>query len=431
MKRMAVVAVLLLLSISPLASVYSQTPPSCPQIVTLALESTEELCESMGSSTACYGHVHIDASPRPGVDDFDFTTQGDIAALQDIQVFQLSSMDPEAGTWGVALLNVKTYMQYAEPEDVTFLLFGDVAIEDTSASFTSIEMTVAGNSYLNARLGPDPAAGVLGVLAPAQTVEARARNADSTWVLVELPENGRLAWVYAPLLNSEEAVDTLAIANENGSYYGPMQAFQVQTGANDAPCPESPDSGLLVQTPEGVAEITLLVNEVIIDMQATLFLQAQPGDDFRIMVVDGWAEVEVDGHRQPVFAGSQVVVPLSEDGAAAGVPSPPEPYLASSMQSLPVGSLTTPVEVSAPLSEDELATVISEWVATQIALFGPSAASSDSSTQDDASDLNAGTSDGTSDTQSGDTGSEPAPSDPGHTPPGHGGTPPGQEKKNN
>lgn len=422
MERKFMAVALLLLLLVPAVSVSSQSPPSCPQIVTLALESTNQLCDHMGSNEACYGHIDIEVAPRVGIEDFVFESQGDIAALEDIQVFRLSSMDPDAGTWGVALLNVKSYTKYAEPQDMTFLLFGDVAIEDATEAFTSIEMTVAVRSYINARLDPNPDAGVLAVLAPGQTVEARARTADSTWVMVMLPETGRMGWVFATLLQSDESIESLAVVNESGTYYGPMQAFTVQTGVNDAPCPESPDSGLMVQTPEGVAEVTLLVNEVIIDMQATVFLQAQPAKDFSIMVVDGWAEVEVNGQRQPVFAGSQVTIPLSETGTASGVPSPPEPYDLASLQTLPVSALSSPVEISEPLTEEAIAERISQWEGTQTALYDPSTADS-SSTEGTDSATQDGTQTNSTTSSSGDEG------DSGRTPPGHGGVPPGQEKK--
>jgi len=42
----------------------------------------------------------------------------------------------------------------------------------------------------------------------------------------------------------------------------PMQAFYFNSGIGDAPCAEAPDSGILVQTPEGEAQIEFSVNNV-------------------------------------------------------------------------------------------------------------------------------------------------------------------------
>ncbi|MBN2470040.1 MAG: hypothetical protein JXN59_04875 [Anaerolineae bacterium] len=447
MRRIIIMAVALLFMI-PTANAQGPEDSSCPQIVTLALEATNQSCDQLGSNEACYGHVQIEALPRLGVSSFAFEQEGDVASLHDIQTFRLSSMEPETGTWGVALINVMAYLQYAAPEDVTYLLFGDVELENAAALLTTIEVQVRPGYYANARINPYPNAGVLAVLPPGETVLARARNEDSTWLLVELPESRRLGWVFADVLTTEFAVDTLIIADGASTFYGPMQAFSMQTGANDAPCPESPESGLLIQTPEGVAEVTLMVNEITIDMQATAFLQAQPNEDFSIMVVDGWAEVEVNGQRQPVFAGSRVTVALDETGAPSGPPSPPEPYEMASLQSLPVNNLNTPVEVSAPLSEETIASQLTQWESTQAAIYGPTtqtASSAGSSTTGSTTGSSSSTGDTTAtdpvtgepapppadgggdtgDDTSGDTGGDDGP---GFIPPGHGGDIPGKTK---
>lgn len=286
MRRLLLIMALLIVIVP---QVDAQSPPasSCPQLVTLALEATDQSCTELGTNQACYGHVQIQALPRFGVSALNFEQQGDIAPLHAIQTFRLSSMNPETGMWGVALLNVMAYLQYAAPESVTFLLFGDVALENNAALLTTIELQVRPGFYANARINPRPTAGVLAVLTPGQVVEARARTEDSTWVLVELPESGRLGWVFLEVLTTEDALEDLVVADGTSTFYGPMQAFSMESGKNDAPCPESPESGLLIQTPEGVAEITLLVNEITIDMQATAFFQAQPNNEFSIMVVDG------------------------------------------------------------------------------------------------------------------------------------------------
>ncbi len=449
MRRLLLVMALLMVAV-PQADAQSPPASTCPQLVTLALEATDQSCTQLGTNQACYGHVRIEALPRFGVSALNFEREGDVAQLHDIQTFRLSSMDPETGMWGVALLKVMAYLQYAAPESVTFLLFGDVALENSAAPFTTLEVSVRPGFYANARINPHPSAGVLAVLSPGQVVQARARTEDSAWLLVELPENRRLGWVFADVLSVEDPIEDLVVADGTSTFYGPMQAFTMESGKNDAPCPESPESGLLIQTPEGVAEITLLVNEITIDMQATAFLQAQPDNEFSIMVVDGWAEVEVDGHRQPVFAGTRVTVPLSATGTPSGMPSAPEPYDLAALQSLPVANLSNPVEISAPLSDEAITSQLGQWLATQSAIYGPTTQTASTQGTTGSTASSSGTSTGTAvdpitgepvPPPPGDGGSgEPAspPSEPtpppdggssGWIPPGHGGTPPGQDKK--
>jgi hypothetical protein len=108
--------------------------------------------------------------------------------------------------------------------------------------------------------------------------------------------------------------------------FGPMQAFYFRSGVDDAPCAEAPNSGMLIQTPEGVASVSIWMDEVVIQMDATAFVQAQPDGTLTINVLEGSATVQAQGETRTVVAGMQVSVPLDEDLGAVGVPGDPQPY---------------------------------------------------------------------------------------------------------
>lgn len=362
--------VLMLMTLLPGGAASSQAPASCPQIVQLALDTTDQVCSGVGENQACYGHVLVDAIPRFGVEDFQFNSQGDIAKLFDLQTLRLSPMDVGLGTWGVALISMQAYLKYAMPENVTFLLFGDVEIEDAQEPLTSLQVVVHARDYVNARIMPDQQAGVLEALIPGQTLTAQGRTADSSWVRVVLPGSRRVGWLHHTVLRVDGDLEGLRVVAEESDYFGPMQAFYFRSGSADAYCPESPESGLLVQTPEGVAEVTLLINEVSIAMQATAFLQAQPGGEMTVGVVDGWAEVQANGQRQPVFAGTQVSIPMGSTLQASGPPSEPKPYQFARLQALPLGMLTTPVTLPDPLPETEIAMRMNIWRAQDSIVYG-------------------------------------------------------------
>ena len=61
---------------------------------------------------------------------------------------------------------------------------------------------------------------------------------------------------------------TSAVAPEN-SAASPMQAFYLTTGIGDAACAEAPESGMLVQTPEGVGEVAFSMNGVDVSLGST------------------------------------------------------------------------------------------------------------------------------------------------------------------
>ena len=115
--------------IAPTITISSQGTTTCAGIVQLALDTTDQLCDTTGRNQACYGHILIDAQSQSGVENFSFSEPGDFANLLDLQSLRLSALDDTAGVWGVALLNIQTHMLYASPQDVMFLLFGDVEID--------------------------------------------------------------------------------------------------------------------------------------------------------------------------------------------------------------------------------------------------------------------------------------------------------------
>jgi hypothetical protein len=265
---------------------------TCPEIVQAALDAADENCSATGRNEACYGNFRLEATPQSGVDDFTFSTPGDIVSINAVENLTLSSQIAEAEEWGVALLQLQANLPDNLPgQNVTFLLFGAVEITNGVAS-------------------------------------------------------------------DEEASTTPPL--------NPMQAFYFKSGAGDAPCAEAPDSGILVQTPEGDAEIEFIVNNVTITLGSTAYLQAEPSAYLTISLVEGEATVTADGESVTMPAGSQVQVPLDDEGNADGSPTEPQPYDAAKLALLPIGILPRTIEIAAPISAGGDNTLLTEgeWVWT-------------------------------------------------------------------
>jgi hypothetical protein len=133
-----------------------------------------------------------------------------------------------------------------------------------------------------------------------------------------------------------------------------MQAFYFKSGIGDAPCEEAPDSGILIQTPEGAGQINMTVNEVDIQLGSTAYLQAQAGGEMAVNVVEHQVTVTADGTTRIVPAGSRVRVPLDANLAANGPPSEPEPYNNADLAALPVSHMPRAVTIAPALTQAEL-----------------------------------------------------------------------------
>lgn len=350
---------LVLVPASSISTAQDDDAQSCPAITRQALETTKAMCDGTARNEVCYGHIQLEASPQPNVGTFQFDTAGDIASVADMASLRLSAMDTSGSVWGVALMRLEVnLLDQLKRDSVMLLLFGDVEITNRVEAVPSVTFpATVSTDGSNARVRSTPNGLFISTLADGDTVTATGRAEDGEWIRITL-DNDRSAWVARFLLDAEESFDTLDVVDARSAIYAPMQAFYMESAANDAACPEAPNSGLMIQTPEGMATVTFLINEVDIQLGSTVFFQANAGHELTVSVVEGSASVTADGVMRKATAGSQISVPLGEDGGANGAPSLPRPYDWGSVMALPTAYMDEPVEVAEPISEGDLARLI-------------------------------------------------------------------------
>jgi hypothetical protein len=130
----------------------------------------------------------------------------------------------------------------------------------------------------------------------------------------------------------------------------PMQAFYLTTGIGDANCADAPESGLMVQTPSGVKDVSFNVNGVDVQMGSTVIFQAQPGQEMNVKTIEGKAILQVGEEIIPVVQGSEFTAPINEN---LEIIEPGEviPYEPEEVEFLPIQSLEREIEIAPPLTE--------------------------------------------------------------------------------
>jgi hypothetical protein len=330
----------------------------CPAIVETALQATDSACADTSRNQACYGNVNLDAEFDPAAGDFTFEQQGDIVDVGAIRNLRLSSLSEESGDWGVALMKVQANLPDTLPgQNVTFLLFGDVEIENAAVGGGMVKLPVSATGNINVRSGPSTNDAIAGTLSSGESVTANGRLEDGSWLRVELAD-GAVGWVFADLVSGEGDLSTLAVVSAGDAPapdFNPMQAFYFRSGVSDSPCAEAPNSGILIQTPEGAGEVTFKVNEVTITLGSTSFLQAQAPGVLTIHMVENKATIESFDVSRTVFAGSKVEVPLDANRIASGPPGDVQPFNDIELRSLPLGNLERDITLPPALTPDEIA----------------------------------------------------------------------------
>jgi hypothetical protein len=323
---------------------------SCPEIVETALALTEQQCGATGRNQACYGNALLQAQPQPGSNNFTFEKSGDIVSVAELQSLRMSAMDINNGLWGVALMRLQTSFADNDPtHNVTMLLFGDVELENRVSVPIPVVVTHEREVVFTQ---PSIASFRVAQVRAGQTMTATGRSQDGNWLRVRLANSQSRGWISSTAARpADRAPDlsTLAVVTARTPDYAPMQAFYFQSGNNSA-CPEAPADGLVIQTPEGDAEVSLLINEVNVQIGSTVYFQAQRGQQMTVSVVEGAAEVAAYGEVHRAAAGTQITLPVDQNLVPVGPPSSPAPYRMQDVQTIPVDLLERNVDVHPPLT---------------------------------------------------------------------------------
>jgi hypothetical protein len=171
-------------------------------------------------------------------------------------------------------------------------------------------------------------------------------------------------WGVALLLVQANIPDTLPGQNVTILLFGdvqisqatgspsPMQAFYFQSGIGQTPCIEAPESGMLIQTPEGVTEISMNINGVDLQIGSTAYIQAFPPDEeedtegqMMISLLEGEATISANDSQVTIPAGQFSTIALDEELQVAGAPADPMPYDTSAFEALPLSLLEREIEV--------------------------------------------------------------------------------------
>jgi hypothetical protein len=368
--------VFMLFFIAP-AIILSQTG-DCPSIVKTAIDTVKDACAAISRNQACYGNVHLDATSRESEKPLAFTKPGDLADLANVQRLKLSPMDAQNNIWGVALMKVQADIPDTLPgQNVTFILFGDVqiqnAVTDTTAPI-SITLTTTKSVGLLAK----PASGEKPLIALQKGTKliADGRLQDNSWLHVQLTDGSIAGWIFATFAKIDSDLNGLTVTDPSVlNPHHPMQAFYFQSGLHDRPCNQAPDSGILVQTPQGKGKINLLADEVEVQLGSTAYLQAQPNGNLIITVIEGSARVTVGSRTITVPSGTRLQIPLDNDLKPNGPLGKLESYDVATLKTLPIGLLQRRIAIATGLVAKQVDKLNQDSTSTSTAPGGSSAAS--------------------------------------------------------
>jgi|GEM_PF-5034896 uncharacterized protein YgiM (DUF1202 family) len=299
----------------------------CPAAVENALNTSLATCDTLGRNQVCYGHVLLDATLRRP--DLLFNQPGDRINAADIDSLVTSPLNLDANTWGIALLSLQANLPDSLPgQNVSVVVFGDVSLtSETDSTAPSARITGTAARSANVRSAPSTSGEILGGLVTGTPVTLVGRSAAGDWAAVEFAE-GR-GWVSASLLRIEGDINSLPVVNTFKQYTAPMQAFRFRSGIGDSTCEEVPDSGLLIQSPQGIT-VNFLINGVEVDLGSTVLIRQAAGDATVFTNLVGRVRLTSAGVTTELRPGESAGVP------PGGPPGDARPYTADEVTALPL-----------------------------------------------------------------------------------------------
>ncbi|MCA9893904.1 MAG: SH3 domain-containing protein [Anaerolineae bacterium] len=305
----------------------------CPIQVQEAFTATELICTDLLPGIACIGNGVIQAQQRTATETFAFAQPGDRTEFTSLNDLTLQTLSSPNQVWAVVEAQAPFSTRAGNGSaNATLVAFGDVSLTNTGDNFDPNFLTasVLAQQGLNVRRTPDERGVVVYQLKPTDEVIVTGRTIDDQWVRIVIPNAfAATGWVYAPYMDVPGGIVVLPIVTVDSELpqleapeFGPMQAFTLRSTQYPPECDATPDSGLLIQSPDGLADAILMrINGVRIELNGSIFVQAQPSANLQIDVLEGEAVVSANGSSVTANTGNAVTVLLTEDMQANGTPN--------------------------------------------------------------------------------------------------------------
>lgn len=313
-----------------------------------AIATTAQSCAEVASNEVCFGHKAIDTVVNCDTPPA-FISPGDRVSLDATCALRSGAMQTP-GEWGVAVMKVPAN---DAGQDITFVMFGDVQVQNAASARSEMQVWVESDTEV--RSGPGSHFSSLQTLAAGTVIRANACNCTRNWLRTVL-DNRQVGWIPANRITILGDAEALPIVQADTPVYNSMQAFSLQSGAQQPECAEAPENGILIQAPSGLENVPLQINGVEIALNSTMFVQSQPGGDLTIEVLDGTARVTANDFSAYMLEGMRAVVPMSKDNLPTGLMRV-ELYASEDVAHLPLTLLPDLIDL-ATMPERETAHIV-------------------------------------------------------------------------
>jgi hypothetical protein len=339
---------------------------TCPTLVQESFTATEFLCESVPDGQVCLGNGVVTTTPLEGAS-VQLADPGDLATLADINRLAAQTINTESQAFTSITAKLDASSPNGDPQIVDMLIFGDTvisnALEQSAASPSGgiFAGTVEAAGGVIVRQDATINSNNIWQLLNGESIQAIGRSSDNQWVRILIPSpNGGAGWVFGQFVSIEGGRELLpyqtnaspvpeASAAQTQVSLKSMQAFRMESLLTDPGCTDTPDSGIMLQSPTLDTRAVVEVNGVELRIRGSVYITAQVADKMTIYNLEGETAVIVDDNRVDMTQATMTEVPLDASLAPTGAPSDATPYsqdVANLLVFLPIRLLSRNFEIA-------------------------------------------------------------------------------------
>jgi uncharacterized protein YraI len=341
----------------------------CPTLVQENFTLAEEfVCGNIQAGNVCAVSGTID-TVFAGDGTGSLSNPDDRVAFTSLDELGLRSTGTSNNAWAVVRGRLQLIStDGAVPVAPDMIAFGDLTMLDRGqvAGNGAAEGTVIAQRGMVVRRTPDNQGTVVWQLQPGEIITVTGITPDRQWIRMEIPSfYGGVGWVYSPYIEVTGGADALPFVTIESPApdlappdFGPMQSILLITSPIADECgTDIPDSGLLLQSPNGVPDaVRYLINDVEVQFNGTIFIQAQAESTLSVTILEGTATMLANDGSTTGNAGARLVTSMDANLDPVGAPRDEQVDL-STFAVLPIrllprqvalGTNSAPANTSAP-----------------------------------------------------------------------------------
>jgi uncharacterized protein YgiM (DUF1202 family) len=305
MKKVVIVALLLVLTSIVVVTAAAQDA-ACVAAASETLAAFTDACGPIGSGTMCVNLGTANSSPLVG-------------EINDYGGLRFNSLSADANIWGLGNGGLTNGSRVA--------IVGGVEYRDVSeAASNPFTTVITAETGINVRESGSISANVVGGMQGNESAEANGRNADATWLRVQLSEDNPagnvVGWVFTELIVSEGDLLSLPEVGDNDLAATPASSYEAMQAINfrsigDSNCAGSSPAGLFL-TSAFREESSFLINGALIRVNGVVFVTAS-NDEMTVGVMQGTASVTINRITKNPPLGAALEIPLVADAPITSI----------------------------------------------------------------------------------------------------------------